>query len=149
MQLTQLELDSLLDMKMDHLFAKWIHRLRLLDWDVKWRIVRKDELGDDHSGRCDSVLMKKMASIRILHPDDASTEWVEQYDLELTIVHELLHLHLDGWAQLIGEGDQGVVLLEQTVHALSSVLLAADRRNPRWENFPEFCSVQDPRYMVR
>ncbi len=131
------------------LFAMWIHRLRLNDWDIRWRVVRRDELPTDRAGCCDSLAMKKIANIRVLHPDEGDSAWLDPYDIELTIVHELLHLHFAPWALLFEEGDQANLFLEQTVHTLSSTLIAADRGNRHWRNFPELCGVQDPRPMVR
>lgn len=137
------------EIRAGHLFAKWIWRLRLNDWDIRWRVVRKDELPPDKTGVCDSLTTKKLASIRILHPDDGDPSWLDPYDFELTIIHELLHLHFAPWALLFEEGDQSNLFLEQAVHVLSSTLLAADRGNRHWQNFPELCSVQDPPSMVR
>jgi hypothetical protein len=148
MELTQVEIDALLQFKTNRLFAKWIWRLRLRDWNIRWRVVRKGELPVDRSGACDSSAMKRTANIRILHPEDADSAWLDPYDLELTIVHELIHLHLASWALLFDEGDQANLFLEQAVHALSSTFVAADREDRPWSNFPEDGSVQDTRSVV-
>ena len=141
--------DVLINLRADRLFAKWIGRLKLTDWEIRWKIVHGDQLPSDRSGSCDSSLMKKIASLKILHPDDADPGWLDPYDFEVTIVHELLHLHLAPWALLFEEGDQANLLLEQTVHLLSSTFVAADRHNEHWENFSEICSVQDTSCVVR
>ncbi len=74
---------------------------------------------------------------------------LDPYDVELTIVHELLHLHFSAWDLLFDEGDQAVIFLEQAVHNLSSALVAADRNDRAWTNFPELGSVQDLGCVVR
>ncbi len=117
------------DVNLGPMFDKWVDRLRLSDWDISVDVVSKEALPANRSGLCNSVLPKKTAKIFILHPDDADPNWLTPYDLELTFVHELCHLHLAPWAMLYDEDDQSSeILLEQAVHAFSKALVEADRR---------------------
>lgn len=75
---------------------EWQRRLRLQDWDVFPIIARAHQLGEKTMGDCHPLDTKRLAKIRILHPDDypGSGFWDEKTDSwELTLVHELLHLH--------------------------------------------------------
>lgn len=121
-----------IDVVASALFKKWISRLRLQDWDITWKIVRKTELPDNKSGQCESVVPKKIARILVLHPDEADPRWITPFDFELTIVHELMHPHLAPWQLLYENGDQSELLLEQAVHALSKSFIEADRAEGAW-----------------
>ncbi len=122
-----------IDVVAEALFKKWIRRLKLQDWEIVWKIVRKSELPESKSGQCDTVVPKKIARISVLHPEDADPRWITPYDFELTIVHELLHPHLAPWQLLYDLGDQSELLLEQAVHALSKSFLEADRQEGSWK----------------
>ncbi len=117
----------------DALFKKWIPRLRLQDWEITWKIVRKEDLPENKSGQCETVVPKKIARVSILHPEDADPRWITPYDFELTIVHELIHPHLAPWQLLYDLGDQSELLLEQAVHAMSKSFIDADRGEGNWK----------------
>lgn len=74
---------------------RWQARLRLQDWRVDARIVRKVDLKPDTLGNLKWNSEDKTATIRILDPRDYDlpTERIPE-DMELTVVHELIHLHL-------------------------------------------------------
>lgn len=113
-------------------FDKWVVRLCLRDWMLQWRVVGADELPDDTTGECTAVVTKKIAHIKILHPNEAKSNWLDPYDVEQTVVHELVHLHLSPWSSLLGDEDTGECLLEQAVNVWSRMLIEADRDHPRW-----------------
>jgi hypothetical protein len=110
----------------------WKTRLGLNDWSISVRIVPKSELPENRSGMCRAIVKKKSAEIILLDPRDADESWLNQYDLELTLVHELLHIHFVPWSLLYPEGDQAELFLEQTVHVLSTTLVQAARLEGVW-----------------
>ncbi len=77
MLLHSADLDSVLNLKFERLAAKWVHRLNLRDWKISWRIVRKADLRESTTGSCESLLLKKIATIKVLHPDDADPSWFD------------------------------------------------------------------------
>lgn len=107
---------------------KWQKRLRLQDWEIRLQIARQHELGDGTLGDCDAAKFKRQALIRVLHPDDVAGQGFrfdgEAWNWELTLVHELLHLHFhdcfpDGWpARTPTE-----TAAERAIHALSVALV--------------------------
>lgn len=121
-----------LSLQVRRLLQKWAGRLKLADWEIMVTVVPKSELPENKSGLCSSVLTKKAAHVKILHPDDADPNWINAYDMELTLVHELVHLHVAPWALLYESGDHSEILLEQAVHTLSTSLVEADRRSGTW-----------------
>lgn len=117
--------------KITELSKKWQRRLRLLDWKVTTKLVRKDkfdkvgEVFGYNAGTslafCDKFLEGKEAKIWILHPDDAQEiETPERLDIENTVVHELLHLHFAPFAN--GEKENSL-LHEQAIEAITEALL--------------------------
>ena len=109
--------------ELESLCKVWQQRMSLSDWDVRIEVVRKDRMPENRSGQCSFVLAKKAAVIYLLHPEDADSSWVCEYDIEQTLVHELVHLHLAPWSRYFDEEDsEAELFLEQTVHALSTSL---------------------------
>lgn len=76
------------------LCREWQSTLRLQDWDVKVKVVRRSAFGNqDAQGECRWVVPKKAALIFILDPVDYPSDIEWPYDMERTLVHELMHLH--------------------------------------------------------
>lgn len=61
--------------------------------DVKVEIKRNYNMDDDLSGLCTTRLKLLEAWIDIRHPDEVDPESLLPYDMEKTLVHELLHIH--------------------------------------------------------
>lgn len=110
----------------------WRRRLRLLDWDVRLSIERMSTLGDGTLGDCDAHRIKRQARIRLLDPRDIDCQgfWFdgEAWDWEVTLVHELLHLHThdvfpDGWPHGKPEEKAG----ERMIDAIAKALVALSR----------------------
>lgn len=73
---------------------EWQERLFLRDWDIKTQIVRRTQLVDgDGMGEVRYKHGKRMAIINLLDPVDYESEMLWPQDHEVTLVHELLHLH--------------------------------------------------------
>ncbi len=95
------------------LCAKWQQRLRLSDWNVIIGFV--DSFPDKSSGK--SKVKMNVKESEILISRDGGEE-------ELTLIHELLHLHfivLD--AEECKLSPAGEMLLEQSIESLATALL--------------------------
>ena len=73
----------------------WQTLLRLQDWDVSVHLV--DELQGSSLGRCWWLDEKEIATIRILRPERCDPGRTPTQDVEVTLVHELLHLHFSAF----------------------------------------------------
>ncbi len=73
----------------------WQKRLRLEDWKIEVRIVRIWELERGTLGHIDWSTVHHTALIKVLSPEDYELPPDKiPADMELSIVHELVHLHL-------------------------------------------------------
>ena len=103
------------------LCVTWQARLRLQDWQVQIRFARAAELGGEVQGDCDWCLPKKAALIRILTPADYPENCPWPQDVELTVVHELLHLHgapFDQFEHRSADDNALEVMIDSTAQAL-------------------------------
>ena len=77
----------------------WQEMLYLRDWTVELRVVRQWEMSDAGTlAQCEWYLQRKDAIIKVLHPDDLPGlrhRFLnnEECDYDVSLVHELLHLH--------------------------------------------------------
>lgn len=108
------------ELKLQKLAKAWQKRLRLADWDVRVRVSRHWDMGDNRAGEVTTVTKKKQANISILSPLDWNESWGAQ-DQELTLVHELVHLHFMALEHQARDWNQ--LLEEQAVDALSKALV--------------------------
>ena len=79
--------------ELEKLCKEWQDKLHLQNWDIIVKICRKTEfeLSDVTGENCWDLRVCK-SYIRILDPIDyLKTSW--PYDMEVVLVHELLHLH--------------------------------------------------------
>src|SRR5579863_9188601 len=73
----------------------WQKRLRLDDWKIEVKIVRIWELEQGTLGHIDWSTPHHTALIKVLNPADYELPADKiPADMELSIVHELVHLHL-------------------------------------------------------
>jgi hypothetical protein len=105
----------------------WQKRLRLQDWNVKVSTCReRDMCIEGTQGSCNYSHQLKAALIQILDPSDYPPESITAQDIEVTLVHELLHLH---FAALEPERDSPQhVALEQAIDLTAYALVAAYRQ---------------------
>lgn len=112
--------------------AYWQKLLRLEDWRVDVRLADSVET-DDETAKCRVFQQSKQAVIRIAKPEsvDQTGEFYqafpESYDLEHTLVHELLHIHFD---RLFSEdaNEHESIMQEQAVDFIARALIGLDRR---------------------
>ncbi len=80
----------------------WQKALSLQDWEVVFRVNDSRDFADDKDGHISAQWEKKRALLEIrdpaLPPRDFERNFFvsEAFDAEVAIVHELLHLHLQG-----------------------------------------------------
>lgn len=109
--------------------AEWQKILRLQDWIVNVSICRERDM--KNNGCCGEVewtLEKRMAQVRILDPVDYPESAMEGHDMEETLVHELLHLHMAPF-QPDREDELRYCALEQAIDAISRGLVQLKRSN--------------------
>lgn len=102
----------------------WQKILRLQDWVVEVKIARGNgmDLGPMYLGSVTSNTKRKVALIKLLDPSDWNSDTMVPQDMEVTLVHELLHLQCKGFDHLIKEdsledtGYEQMIIL--TSHAL-------------------------------
>ena len=110
--------------------AVWQRRLRLLDWRIKLVVVptgrASDDDGNTFMGRTMITPQFRSALIEISEPANATAE----RELEATVVHELLHLHLMPYE--FGKDAVRDVMMEATIDQLSICFMKL--MNPKWED---------------
>ncbi len=113
----------------DELQAKcreWQKRLRLQDWEVVAQIVRAHDMTiEDAQGEVVHFVKKKKAVISLRDQIDFPPGVLER-DMEIDLVHELLHLYF-----IPVHTDENDLFIEQAVECLahSFVMLNQERRN--------------------
>lgn len=116
MRLTQKQLDCWL--------AKWKVILRLQDWEIDASLYHRDHI-EGADGKCDHEYSRKQAAVYIAtrrgRPDT-----VKPHDPELTLVHELIHLHFAPFQAKDMQSLAGKAQ-EQAIECLTTSLIALDR----------------------
>lgn len=105
------------------LSAKWQKILRLQDWEVDINFYRsRDFTNPDALGECTFNINARSAVIKILDPIDYEGE----YDIEWTVVHELLHLHFAQWTAT--NNYECPVSAEQGIDAIAQALTKLEKK---------------------
>jgi hypothetical protein len=104
--------------------AYWQHRLKLEDWRISVAPARQSQLKPKTLGAIRWDKDKKTAEIWFLDPADYQLPYSEMLDdMELTIVHELVHLELASLPRSQASRSSE----EHAVNGISDALLALDR----------------------
>lgn len=113
--------------------AEWQKVLRLQDWDIKTSIERERDM---KIANCNGVITineeHRSATIRILDPLDYSPDEPYPQDMEKTLVHELLHIHLIPMTKDY-EGHLAVAE-EQAINMMTSGYIELARRGGETKN---------------
>ena len=105
--------------------AEWQKRLRLDAWDVRIGIYRERSFdGGGRSGEISYSIESGKAVIKLLDPVDYPDEDFPQ-DMEVTLVHELLHLKFAAFTPQDDTLEHR--LFEQTVESMAHLLFALKR----------------------
>jgi hypothetical protein len=117
--------------KVNYWINKWCTILRLQDWDVFFKISRKDDMRLEGSqatmGICEEV---KNVFIEIIDPIDYNADIPQ--DIEMSVVHELVHVYMNEWPGKNNNGSEehpgcASIAEEQAVNALATALVKLDR----------------------
>lgn len=130
----QNESASVNQIEVEALGRLWQERLRLQDWDITVRLTRASEFADKSTaGECDVFLSKQCALIRVQDPIDwhelPKNQACHGWDVEYTIVHEMLHVHMRESEPDGDDHDSPVWRAhERAIHRISEALLKAYRQ---------------------
>jgi hypothetical protein len=103
----------------------WQQRLKLNEWKISWTMACRSDLKLDTVGQIHWDEPGKSAAILVLDPSDYHMPFDAMLDdMELTIVHELVHLKLTSLPH--SEASRGSE--EQAVNGISEALFALDHR---------------------
>jgi hypothetical protein len=106
--------------------AYWQQRLKLEEWRISVAPARRSELKPRTLGAIRWDKGKKTAEIWVLDPADYQLPFREMLDdMELTIVHELVHLELASLPR--SEASRGTE--EHAGNGIPAAMVALDRRN--------------------
>jgi hypothetical protein len=105
--------------------AAWQQRLKLEDWHVTAVLTRRADLAPKTLGGIHWDKRKKTAVVWVLDPADYRLPYREMIDdMELTIVHELVHLDLTALPR--GQASRGSE--ERAVSGIAEAMLTLDRQ---------------------
>ncbi len=110
--------------------AYWQKVLYLQDWTVELRIVRQWEMADSGTlAQCHWYIQRKDAVVYVLDPQDlagVASKFLndEECDYDISLVHELLHLH---FAPFHREEDE--TFHEQAINSISRGMVKVYRDN--------------------
>jgi hypothetical protein len=103
----------------------WQKRLHLHDWKITVKLVRASELRPKTLGNVNWDRKIKTATISVMDPSDYKLSGQPMRDdMEMTVVHELVHLHLSG----LPRNESTKAAEEQAVNMLTEALIRLDRR---------------------
>lgn len=109
----------------------WQEILRLQDWNVTVKVLRRSQKWTEST--CGSVrvfLDSKSADLQLLDSQDFQPgDDPSIIDMEDTLVHELLHLHMESivGAESLPKTDPKFIALEQAVNAMAGGFVRALR----------------------
>lgn len=115
-------------MKLENLqqiLLEWQRTLKLLDWDISVKVVPHREM-PDAIGHVRWDLDEKSADIRLIMPEDYQSSALRPYNIEETLVHELLHLHLVTFDM---SDEPKRLALEQAINAIARALFNLKNAN--------------------
>jgi hypothetical protein len=103
--------------------AVWQQRLKLSDWRIAWSMAHRCDLKPQTVGQIHWDKASRSASILVLDPSDYRMPLHAMLDdMELTIIHELVHLELTSLPH--SEASRGSE--EQAVNGISDALFALE-----------------------
>lgn len=103
----------------------WQERLKLSDWRITWAMARRSDLKPNTVGQIHWDKPSRNASILVLDPSDYRMPQNAMLDdMELTIIHELVHLKLTSLPH--SEASRGSE--EQAVNGISEALFALEHQ---------------------
>ncbi len=104
----------------------WQGELALRDWHIVAAIKPRLEMGKENNADVAVTENRSCAFIRLIHPADSDPTEMEPYDMEIALVHEMLHVRLYPFLGYAA-GSVRDVAQEQTVHQTSVTLVRKER----------------------
>ena len=103
----------------------WTKRLNLEDWQISIIMTRRDDLKANTLGGIRWDKGKKSAVVKVQDPADYRLPFAQMLeDMELTIVHELVHLELSS----LPRSEASRSTEERAVNGIAGALLKLDRQ---------------------
>jgi hypothetical protein len=110
----------------ERLLRKWQRILRLQDWDVSITYGRWHEVHNGAHAHLHHSWERHEAHIVVRDPDDQKEPvWLGDNEIEITIIHELLHLKFAG----LNIPDTTVSEQEAVVESLARTLLKLEQKD--------------------
>lgn len=107
----------------------WQKVLKLRDWNIKAFVTTtKDMPTNEHAGTVAWDLQCKAATICVLDLDEISKDTISEGDMEETLVHELLHLHLAYINETYNNSKSYEVAEEQAINSITKALVQLHRK---------------------
>ncbi len=101
-----------------------------MDWEIKARIVNVVAQGDTLYGSCSKSVQNKTAVIKIVSAESAKDFDCDfEYDMLVTVVHEILHIKMHILDDIIGAGGMSGMLAEQLVDDMAKIIVELLRRS--------------------
>jgi hypothetical protein len=110
-----------LQSELESLCVEWQKVLRLQDWIVDVEI----HYNNSKCATCDTVTNRKLALIRMCHPDALSDP--DDKDYEATLVHELMHIGCDMFDGKIPRDTAEWASYEQMIDLTANALVSLKR----------------------
>lgn len=115
--------------EVDACLKRWQGIMRLQDWNITASLGTLSDLGQGYFGEARVKSKVKVARIKLLEEKYHDEVADGVLDHEETLVHELVHVHLDAVEQMIPATEDAELrrlrhlLLEQTVEAMSTTFI--------------------------
>lgn len=119
--------------RLKELTAEWQKTLRLQDWDIDVSFKRHFEMSQTNIlGQAQQTVAVRKCTIDILVPEDS---WNRQsdYNLEESLVHEMLHIHFAEWNNHFTVNEMMPLSAEAGIDAISKALVALKYKGVKTE----------------
>ena len=114
--------------QLDNHLHIWQKELRLMDWDVTATITPSYEMDMKDTHACiDWFMNEKSATIQILNAAQYPPGFAQEPDHEVSLVHELLHLHYAPFEKTEA-GSLEHQMMEYSIDVLSKALVRLRRK---------------------
>ncbi len=112
----------------------WMGELKLGDWTVKLQMVSQADI-DGSVANCTTNLSLGMATVRISRYESRAVKDQQDCDMEVDLVHELLHLQFDVIDRFCSKSGitplQSDIALERPINAVARALVHLRRKGGR------------------
>ena len=107
--------------QIEKVLRKCQERLRIQNWDIDLKVVRKNDFPDGRVAQCRYHTRNMSATISVLHPRDNDDPAPGMQHIESTLYHELLHPILTPLFDKNGDEDLQEQAIERIAKALAGI----------------------------